>query len=309
MPRFVVTGAGSTGSATARLLAEQGESVRLVTRSGSGPEHPGIERVAADVTDPDRLTALIEDAEALINCAAPPYDRWKQEFPPLAEALLTAAERTGARYVMLGNLYGYGPLDGPVTEQRPPAPSTVKGEVRARMWADALAAHRAGRARVTEVRAGSYFGPGAQSLFLILAGRQLVTGEPARYYADLDAPHSWAYPADVARTLVAAVRSEESWGLPWHVPAFATLSARALGDALAAAAGAPAARLSAMDDRELAELALKFPVLGAVAEMRYLTHQATVLDSTHTERTFGLRATPLAEVLAATVNDLSADRP
>lgn len=306
MPRYVVTGAGSTGSATARLLAEEGENVRLVTRSGSGPEHPGIERVAADVSDPDRLTALVEGAQALINCAAPPYDRWKKEFPPLAEALLTAAERTGAGYVMLGNLYGYGPLDGPVTEAQPPAPSTVKGEVRARMWADALAAHRAGRVRATEVRAGSYFGPEAQSLFLMMAGRQLVTGEPATYYADLDAPHSWACPADVARTLVAAARSEDSWGRVWHVPAFATLSARELGEALAAAAGAPAARLIAMDDQELSELALQFPILGEVAEMRYLTHQATVLDSSHTEQTFGLRATPLEEVLAATVDSLTA---
>ncbi|MER5865166.1 NAD-dependent epimerase/dehydratase family protein [Kitasatospora sp. NPDC002040] len=304
MSHYVVTGAGSTGSATARLLAEQGEHVRLVTRSGSGPEHPGIERVAADVTDPNRLTALLDGAHALVNCAAPLYDRWKQDFPPLAGSLLTAAERTGAGYVMLGNLYGYGPLDGPATEGQPLAPGTVKGAVRAGMWADALAAHLAGRVRATEVRAGSFFGPGAQSLFLLLAGRQLVAGEPAAYYADLDAPHSWAYPADVARTLVAAARSGDSWGRAWHVPAFATLSARELAAALAGAAGAPAPRLTAMTDRDLAELAVLVPLLGEVYEMRYLTHRPTVLDSTRTERAFGLRATPLAEVLAATAADL-----
>ncbi|MFD7985321.1 saccharopine dehydrogenase NADP-binding domain-containing protein, partial [Kitasatospora indigofera] len=118
MSRYVVLGAGSTGTATARLLADEGESVRLITRGGSGPVHPGIERVAADATDPDRLTALVEGATALVNCAAPPYDRWKQEFPPLAASLLTAATRTGAGYVMLGNVYAYGPVDGPVTESR-----------------------------------------------------------------------------------------------------------------------------------------------------------------------------------------------
>ncbi len=305
MPRYVVTGAGSTGTATARLLADAGESVRLVTRSGTGPEHPGIERVAADATDADRLTALVAGADALVNCAAPPYDRWKQEFPPLADALLTAAERTGAGYVMLGNAYGYGPVDGPVTEQQPLAPTTVKGEVRARMWTDALAAHRAGRVRATEVRAGSYFGPDAQSLFLMMAGRQLVTGGPAAYHADLDVPHSWAYPADVARTLAAAARAADSWGEVWHVPAFATLSARELAAALARSAGAPAPRLAAMTDQELAELALGAPILAEVAEMRYLTHRPFLLDSARTERAFGLRATPVAEVLAATALSLA----
>ncbi|MFF1867855.1 NAD-dependent epimerase/dehydratase family protein [Kitasatospora herbaricolor] len=305
MSRYVVLGAGSTGTATARLLAEEGESVRLITRGGSGPVHPGIERVAADATDPDRLTALVEGAAALVNCAAPPYDRWKQEFPPLAASLLTAAGRTGAGYVMLGNVYAYGPVDGPVTESRPPAPTSVKGELRAAIWADALAAHRAGLVRATEVRAGSYFGPGAQSLFLLMAGRQLAAGEPAAYYADLDAPHSWAAPVDVARTLVAVARAGTGWGEVWHVPSFATLSARELAARLAAAAGGPAPRLTAMSDRELAELALEAPVLGEVAEMRYLTHRPFVLDSTRTERAFGVRATPVAEVVAAVAAELT----
>ncbi|WP_329484771.1 FAD-dependent monooxygenase [Kribbella sp. NBC_01484] len=37
----VVVGAGPVGSATARLLAGQGEQVRVITRSGSGPEAAG----------------------------------------------------------------------------------------------------------------------------------------------------------------------------------------------------------------------------------------------------------------------------
>ena len=44
----VIVGAGATGSATARQLAEAGVSVRIITRSGSGPLHPNIERIAAD---------------------------------------------------------------------------------------------------------------------------------------------------------------------------------------------------------------------------------------------------------------------
>lgn len=56
----LVIGAGAVGTATARLLADQSEQVRMVTRSGGGPEHPTIERVAADATDGDALSKLAD---------------------------------------------------------------------------------------------------------------------------------------------------------------------------------------------------------------------------------------------------------
>src|SRR5580658_3470637 len=58
MSEHVIVGAGAVGSAAALLLAGQGEHVRIVSRRGSGPEHPAIERVAADATDAERLTEL-----------------------------------------------------------------------------------------------------------------------------------------------------------------------------------------------------------------------------------------------------------
>lgn len=47
--------------ATTRLLADSGERVRQLTRSGSGLEHPLVERVAVDATDADSLTSLTEE--------------------------------------------------------------------------------------------------------------------------------------------------------------------------------------------------------------------------------------------------------
>ncbi|WP_228566833.1 hypothetical protein [Nocardia sp. SYP-A9097] len=53
----IVLGAGPVGTATALLLADRGEQIRLITRRGGGPEHPHIERVAADASDSTALTA------------------------------------------------------------------------------------------------------------------------------------------------------------------------------------------------------------------------------------------------------------
>jgi nucleoside-diphosphate-sugar epimerase len=301
MSLHVIAGAGTTGSLTALLLAESGDRVRLISRRGGGPEHPLIERIAVDATDADRLTELTSGAETLMNTAAPSYDRWPQEFPPLAAALLTTAERTGAGYVMMGNTYGYGQVAGEFTEDLPMAPNSEKGRVRARMWLDAIASHEAGRARVTEVRASAFLGGGAASLYNLLVPSRVLAGEPASFPGDLDAPRTWSYPGDVARALTTIASDERSWGRPWHVPSTATTSVRALTIRLTEIAGASFPNLRQMPAEELVEIGKLNTVMAEVAEMLYSLDNPDLLDSSRTERTFGLSATPLDDVLAEMV--------
>ncbi|MGN9788178.1 NAD-dependent epimerase/dehydratase family protein [Nonomuraea sp. ZG12] len=297
MSLYVIVGAGATGSALARLLADQGERVRLVTRRGSGPVHPLIERLPADASDAARLTELAAGATVVFNCAMPPYDRWPAEWPPLAAALLSAVERSGADYVMLGNTYGYGPVDGPVVEGLPMAPTSRKGQVRAEMWHDARAAHEAGRVRVTEVRAGDFLGAGAYSPFTLMIGPQVLAGAPAAYPGDLDAPHSWTYTGDAARTLIAAARHEESWGRDWHVPSTSDISVRQLAGRLASTAGTPAPRLRHMPSHELAEIGRTDSIMAEFPEMLYLYDRPNILDASAARKTLGVTPTPIDDVL------------
>ncbi|MER7330231.1 MULTISPECIES: NAD-dependent epimerase/dehydratase family protein [unclassified Micromonospora] len=306
MALHVIVGAGPVGTATARLLAGRGERVRLVTRRGGGPEHPAIERIAADATDADRLTAAASGAAALYNCANPAYHRWTTDWPPLATALLTAAERSGAVLATVGNLYGYGPVDAPMTEATPLRPSSVKGQVRARMWAEALAAHEAGRVRVTEVRGSDYLGAGVQSVPTLLVLPQVLAGRRALVPADLDAPHSWTYVGDVARTLVTAAGDERGWGRAWHVPTPPAVSLRELAARAAALAGAPAPKLARMPGPVLWLGGLFDPTAKEMREMAYQFDRPFVLDSTAATATFGIDPTPLDEVLAETVTALRA---
>ncbi|MFE6863926.1 NAD-dependent epimerase/dehydratase family protein [Nocardia sp. NPDC057668] len=300
MSLHVVAGAGSTGSRTALLLAESGERVRLVSRRGLGPAHPLIELAAGDASDAERLTELATGASALINTAWPAYNRWPTDFPPIAAALLSAAERTGATLVSLSNIYGYGRADGPLTEDLPMAPISVKGAVRAQIWLDALAAHAAGRARVAEVRAADFLGGDAGSLFNLLVTTPVLAGEPAAYPGDLDAPHSWSFVDDVARTLVTVARDDRAPGHAWHVPS-TTVSVRELTARLAARAGAPEPRLTSMSLGDIAWAGAQDPIVAELIEMSYTMTHPELLDSTRTERTFGLSPTPLEDVLADTV--------
>jgi len=300
MTKHVIVGAGPVGSATARLLADAGHEVHLVTRSGSGPDDPRIVRTALDATDAAALTRTATGADALYNCANPAYHRWPIDWPPLAASLLTTAETTGAVLVTVSNLYGYGPLDHPMTEADPLATTGTKGKVRAGMWHDALAAHDAGRVRATEARASDFVGNGANGHLDRVVPRVLA-GKGARVLGDPDAPHSWTFVPDVARTLVALGADERAWGRPWHVPSNPPRSQREAITDLARAAGLAPVKVGAIPLWALRAAGVFSPMMRELQETHYQFDRPFVLDSSAVTATFGLEATPWDDVVAATV--------
>lgn len=222
MSTHVIVGKGPIGSTLAAQLLADGDDVRVVSRSGAPAAGPraslsgalDVEHVAADASDSDALVRATRGADVIHNCVNPAYHRWPTDWPPVADALLAAAEAHDAVLVTAANLYVYGPVTGPMTEDLPLASRDVKGQVRAAMWREALARHEAGRVRVTEVRASDYVGPGA--LMTAHAGERLVKplleGRRVLRVGRVDVPHSWTYLPDLARTLAAAARTEAAWG-------------------------------------------------------------------------------------------------
>ncbi|WP_354638493.1 NAD-dependent epimerase/dehydratase family protein [Kitasatospora camelliae] len=302
MSLHVVIGHGPAGAATARLLADRGHRVRVVTRRGR-PAEPGIEHLALDAASPAGLTEATRGAAAVYGCAAPPLHRWAADWPALASSLCAAAEANDAVLVMLGNLYGYGPVDGPLTEDLPLAATGPKGRVRAEVWERARALHEAGRIRAVEVRASDFFGPGvtdgghlaARVVPRVLAGRSVsVLGDP-------DAPHSWTHLPDVARALVEVAGEERAWGRPWHVPTVPARSIRAMVDLLAAEAGTGPVAVRRVPPAVLGAAALFSPLLRELREVRYQFDRPFVVDATAYEAAFAVRATALEEQVAATV--------
>jgi nucleoside-diphosphate-sugar epimerase len=295
MAKHVIVGAGAVGSATALLLAERGEQVRIVTRHGSGPDHPGIEKVAADATDAAKLTELTAGAAALYNCASPQYHQWFTDWPPLAAAFLTTAERTGAVYTSMSNLYGYGPVDGPMTPQLPVAATHPKLRLRAEMWNDMLAAQHAGRIRTVEVRASDYIE--ANSLLSTIIGTAVLAGRRAYVPGPLDVPHSWTSIHDCARTLVAVAADERAYGQVWFAPTNPALTMRQLATRFAQVNGAPRVRLTAIPYPVMWTVGLFTPLVRELRTTRYQFTRPFVIDASATAEAFGLTPTPLDEAL------------
>ena len=301
MSRYLVTGAGTIGSLVAGLLAGRGDEVVLVSRSGRGPDHPLVTRLALDATDADRLSEAALGAAALIDCTNPAYHRWVTDFPPLAAAALTAAERSGAVIVALSNLYAYGPPTGPMRPDDPQGSTLPKAQVRARIWQDLLAAHEAGRVRAAEVRAADFVGPHAESPLGERVVPRIRAGKPVKVLGDPDAIRSFSYTADVARTLVACADDERAWGRPWHAVTNAPLSQRQAVDDLADAAGVGHVQVGGLPPALLAVAGL---FNSGIREIRKVGYQFTddfVIDDGETRSELGLEPTPWPEVMATTV--------
>jgi nucleoside-diphosphate-sugar epimerase len=303
MTTHLVVGAGPVGAALAHRLSQAGRTVRVVTRSGGGPVLPRVQRIALDATDATALADAARGVGVVYSCANPgPYPAWERGWPPLAASVLRAAESSGAVLVSLGNLYGYGPVDGPMARNRPLAPSSPLGEVRARVWQDALAAHQAGRVRVTEARASDYIGPTVPASHGLLPTYAAATlaGKPASVLADPDQPHTWTHVDDVVSTLIALGADDRAWGSPWLVPSNAPATVREVLRELGVRAGTGEPRLRRVPRVALRAGGLAVPLVREALGVLYQFDRPFVADTAETSSVLGVRPTPWAAVLDST---------
>ena len=299
----VVLGAtGGAGGALVRELAGRGHRVRAVSRKAAADLPEGVEQLAADAADPAQTRPACQGATVVYHCAQPPYERWAAEFPPLTQSIADAAAAAGARLVYADNLYAYGPVHGPITEDLPAQPTTNKGRIRALMAERLLAAHRSGTLQVAIGRSSDYYGPGGANSVVgdILFGAA-AEGRRARWLGRLDLPHSLNYLPDVARALITLGTRPEAPGEVWHLPAAEPLTGRSFVELIAAALGRPvkvtatsrlALRIAGVFDRRARES----------AEVLYQWERPFVVDASKFQRAFGpLKPTPRQQAVATTV--------
>lgn len=303
MGTHVVVGAGPTGAGTARKLADMGHEVVVVTRSGTEINHSEIKARAIDANDAAALAGVADDIEAIYNCTNPPYYAWSAQWPPLAQSLLSTAEQHDAVLVTMSNLYGYGPVNEPMRESHPLATTYAKGQVRAQMWRDALAAHDAGRVRVTEARASDFFGPGVgQSAHM---GSRMVdralAGKPVAVVGNPDAIHSWTAMDDTTTLLARLGTDGQAWGRAWHVPSAPPMSQREFIHLLCEVAGIDPVKVRGRTSFELWIAGVFSKTIREVGDVLYQLESPFVIDSSAATKTFGLQATPTRDVLSEVV--------
>ncbi len=309
-PVHLVVGSGPIGRAVARRLLDQGARVKVVTRSGTGPE--GCELVSADASDPKVMATICEGVAVLYNCVNPPYHRWATDWPPINRSLLGAATSSGAVLVTISNLYGYGPAtaslgwpsydrDHPMTEGTPLAARGTKGQVRARMWHEQRSAFETGEANVVELRAADFIGPRADSVVgkrfvpVVLKAKSTMTiGDP-------NVAHTFTYTEDVARLAVLVGADPRAWGKAWHVPSNEPRTQQEVANDVSTFAGAKHVRVRGLPSPILNVLGLFSRQMRELRETEYQFRDDFVMDSSLAQSTFDVAPTPWSDVIANTV--------
>ncbi|MHA6668338.1 NAD-dependent epimerase/dehydratase family protein [Homoserinimonas sp. A447] len=301
MTRHVILGGnGVVGAETITALRAQGEEVASVGRAPN--PNSEVTSILADLRDPDATRRAVEGAEVAYLTVGLPYRTrvWRRDWPTIMRNAIAAAIQHTTHLVYFDNVYAYGRVDGPMTEETPIRPSSAKGQLRAEL----LRMLDAGRERGLEFtigRSADFYGPGAStSSFNTMALDRVAAGQEPTWLIDSDQPHSMTYTRDIGPALAKLGTDERARGRVWHLP---TAPARTGEEYLAMASGR-ALRHRVMSLATMRFGALFVPIARESLELSYQNSSPYVFDSSRYEATFGVSPTPYPEAITQTLDSI-----
>ena len=297
----VVLGAsGGAGSAIVRALLKRGKTVRAVSRDAtSRPEMNDAEWVAADARDADQLRQACRNAAVIYHAVNVPYPAWPEVLPAVMEGAIAAAA-SGSRLVYVDNLYMYGPVSLPMHEDLPAAARTRKGRLRAELAARLLAAQREGRIQAAIGRCSDFYGPAVTSAVSETIFPAVLAGKTARWFGNLDQPHSLSFIDDAAGAFVTLGEDQRSLGEVWHLPVAEPLTGRMFVDLASEVAGTRA-RPASLSTWAIRLAGVVNPLAREMVELTYQFEWPFVVNDSKFRRTFGGNSTPYPEAIARTL--------
>lgn len=306
---LVLGAAGRVGAACVRAFAQAGWRVLAQARRPLADLPVSATALSIDLSDTAALADAAAGARAVVYAINPVYTDWDASMMPLARLGMDLAERLDARFMLPGNVYGFGTSMPPVlAEDTPMRPDTPKGAQRLALE-DEMAARP--RLRSVVIRAGDFYGAGTGSWMDLAIVKDLARGRLV-YPGPTDVVHAWAYLPDLARAFVAAAARDDA--LPraarLHFAGHALTGAQLL-DAVERAA----ARLGAVPAKGwrrggvpwplLRVAGLVSPMMRELARMSYLWRVPHRLDGTRLEATLGpLPSTPVDVAMVETLRGL-----
>lgn len=270
---LILGSTGRFGRAAAAAFRAAGRRVSEWRRPVPGADSaPGI--VWGDIADRAALRRAAE-VDVIVNALNPAYPDWARDLPWMTDAVIDAAQATGATVLLPGNVYTYG-------RNLPPRLTSATPHVgdhgKARLRIEMEAAYRAAGVRTIILRAGDFIDtvPGdnwfeGQITAKVAKGKVIYPGPT-------DLPHAWAYLPDMARAaeMLASMRATLPDFADIGFPGYA-LTGNALMDLVEQAAGR-ALKRGGVPWLALRVMGLFSPLMREVAEMRHLWDRPHRID-------------------------------
>jgi nucleoside-diphosphate-sugar epimerase len=303
---LVLGATGGIGGEVARRLKGRGWAVRALYRDPSKADvRDGVGWIRGDAMAELDVASAAEGASLIVHAVNPPgYRNWGEVVLPMLDNTVAAARRNGARILLPGTIYNYGPHAFPVLDEHSvQQPVTRKGRIRVEME-ERLCRAASDGAKVLIVRAGDYFGPRAGNNWL---SQGLVKpGRPVRaisYPGKQGVGHQWAYLPDVAETMVRLAEHD-------HLEAFSTFHMAGHWDhdgtqmiaAIRRVVGNPGLPAHRFPWRLMALASPFVPLFRELREMKYLWDQPVRMTNSRLLAAIGVEPhTPLDDAVRATL--------
>ena len=302
--KHIILGAGGAiGNTIVNELKSKGEKIKLVSRSGKSAN--GVETARADLTNKDETKNVIEESSIVYLVVGLPYDYsvWEKQWFNIMQNVVESCKEKNARLIFFDNIYSYGKVDGPMTEETPYNPCSKKGELRAGLNKYLQNKIKDGNIKAIIARAADFYGPYSEksSVPFILGIQNLAKGKKAQWLADTKPKHSYTYTLDCGKALYLLSTDESAYNQVWHMP---TAKPALTGDEFIKLAAdnlnvKPASfalkgwmiRLSGFFNKQIKEL----------HEMLYQNEFDYIFDSSKFEKKYNFRPTPYEEGIKETI--------
>ncbi len=293
---------GAIGNQLVKTLVAGRQPFRLVGRNPK-PTPGATETLAADLTDRDQTIRAVTGSSVVYLLVGLKYDRkvWNDMWPRIMGNTIEACKRAGAKLVFFDNVYMYGKVDGPMTEETPFNPCSKKGEIRARIAESLITVWKAGALTAMIARAADFYGPDTlNGVPNMLIFKPLSEGKKASWLVNDSVIHSFTFTPDAASAILQLAERPSAWNQTWHLPTapnpltgkeFVTMAARELGaEPKYRVLGRPMLRIAGWFN----------PLVAESYEMLYQSEYPYIFDSSKYAREFGFAGTPYTEGIRAT---------
>ena len=313
---LVLGATGGIGGEAAAALLRHGWKVVAMARGPAGsPRRAKVGALAAatwvtgDASSATDVRRAAEGADVIVHAVNPPgYRNWGELVLPMIDNSIAAAQATGARVVLPGTIYNYGPDAFPVlAEDDLQNPETRKGRIRVELEQRLEAGSRTG-APALIVRFGDFFGPAPGNNWfsqgLVTPGRRL---DAITWPGRKGVGHAWTYLPDAGETIARLLdRSDELEPFArFHFAGTWDADGTEMVSAIAHGVGRPDTRVKTLPWPLIGLAGLFQETPRELYEMRYLWRTPVRLDNGKLVAFLGEEPrTPLADALRVTLKAL-----
>jgi len=210
---------GPIGNELASILAARNRPFRLVGRTprpvAGGALFP------ADLADREQTIRAVAGSSVVYLLAGLKYNLgvWQELWPRIMANAIEACKRAEAKLIFFDNVYMYGKVVGPMTENTPYAPCSKKGEIRAKIATALMNNVQAGRLSAMIARSADFYGPDTQNgVPNVLVFEPFAKDSKASWLVNAAVPHSLTFIPDAARGIAMLADRESAWNQVWHLP-------------------------------------------------------------------------------------------